>query len=291
MPFGPTSKIQIALKQATPTAFTTDVLRTQLSNVGMGCSQLTDSFLQGSIDQVNSQLVNGSVQTFGIKRPATPATGTRSSVAAVAAAASGSKAAATGSTAAATGNWEPGTQAEGFNAILDIIAYQEHFMWLYNNKSTTGFQGVVDNPPEITGDYPNAQSIQDLFVQICTTAASTLINGLDLSSMQAILTNVIAPLANANLQDYNVTDSRTIMLVENYNQQTGQCDALGVLWISWTLTITDYQRKSKDGGDTHPTALIVNSGSVTYTDPSQICTDYQNVCRQFGITPQSCPPQ
>jgi len=292
MPFGPGKKFQIGLNSSTPSPFTTDTLKTQLNAVGLNCNQLTPQFLQGSIDAVNSQLPKGAVQSFGIMAPhSSPSVAnTTSSMVRMCSVASTANPAAATLVQAADANWEPGTQAEGFNTQLAIIAYEDHFMWLYNNRGTTGFTGVVDSPATTSGNYPNAEAIQNLFVQVCLTASATVVKGLDQSTMQAILTNVIQPLANESLSNFNQTDSRTIMLVENYNEQTGEADGVGVLWVEWTLTIDDYKRKSKDGGDTHKTSLTVKSGSVTYQNPDQLCADYRSVCTQFKIQAQPCPP-
>lgn len=291
MPFGPGKKFNINLSATTPSQFTTDTLKTQLSAVGLNCSQLTNQFLENSITTVNSQLPTGAVQSFGIMAPQTSPALAKSLA---------SRKLATDRTLfavpqsilaqAATANWEPGTQAEGFNTYLAVIAYTDHFQWLYNNRGTNGFTGVIDSPAATSGNYPNAQAIQDLFVQVCLTASATVVKGLDQSTMKAILTNVISPLQNESLSDFNQSDSRTIMLVDNYNAQTGEADAVGVLWVNWTLTISDYKRKSKDGGDTHATTLTVQSGSVAYTDPTQLCADYASVCTQFKIPAQPCPP-
>ncbi|MFV3073457.1 hypothetical protein [Niveispirillum fermenti] len=273
------------MAQTSPSQFTPQVLKGQLQNVGLSCQQLTDANLAGYVANVDSQLPNGSVQSFGILAKSSDLTAS-SGMALKALAGSNNSAL----VQAATANWEPGTQAEGFNNYLEVIAYPDHFKWLLSGVPQNQFTGVYQAPQATSGNYPNAQAIQDLFVNVCTTASATLINGLDQTTMKAILTNVIQPLNDAQLSDYNNTASRTIMLVENYNTSTGYADAIGVLYVGWTLTISDYKRKSKDGGDTHPTTLTVESWSVTYEDGSILCRDYNAVCTQFGLTPMTCPP-
>lgn len=285
MPFGPPKGIKVSLAQTTPSQFTPQVLKGQLQNVGLSCQQLTDANLAGYVANVDSQLPNGRVQSFGILAKSSDLNVAPGTTLMALAGSNNSSL-----VQAASANWEPGTQAEGFNNYLEVIAYPDHFKWLLAGAAQNQFSGVYQAPQTTSGNYPNAQAIQDLFVNVCTTASSTLINGLDQTTMKALLTNVIQPLSDAQLSDYNNAASRTIMLVENYDVSTGIADAIGVLYVGWTLAITDYKRKSKDGGDTHPTTLTVESWSVTYTDSPFLCRDYNAVCGQFNLSPMPCPP-
>ncbi|MTJ81252.1 MAG: hypothetical protein F8N37_09565 [Telmatospirillum sp.] len=292
MPIGPGKKFPINLKSTTPSALTPDVLKVQLNAVGLNCNQLTPQFLNTCITNVSSQLPTGAVQSFHILAPVNSPT-----VAALTGAprvmlavASTNNPQAQTLAQVADANWEPGTQAQGLNTYLAIIVYEDHFKWLYNNRGTTGFTGVIDTPTPTEGDYPNADAIQKLFVQVCLSASATVVKGLDQTTMQAILTNVIQPLQNENLSNFDQSDSRVIMLVENYNPSTGYADGVGVLEVKWRLQIQDYKRKSKDGGDTHHTILTVQSWSVLYSDTTPMCNDYAAVCKQFNIQPLVCPP-
>lgn len=282
MSFGPKG-IKLKLTAATPTPFTTATLKAQMEEIGLNCSQLTESFLQQSITNVRSQMPNGLTQVFGgIQR--FPPNYSRSA-----------------SSAAATvfssrdsggdppiGNWTPDSSAEGYSPNLEIIQYPDHFDWLYANRSTNGFTGVKDDPPPYGGNYSNADSIERLFVNVAVTASATLVKGIDSPAMQAAFTNIIQPLKDADLSNYDVTDSRTFFLVDNYNASTGVADAVGVLRVGWHLKITDYKRKSKDGGDTHPTSLTINSASVLYGDAGALCSNYNAVVKQFGLS--DAPP-
>jgi hypothetical protein len=96
-------------------------------------------------------------------------------------------------------------------------------------------------------------------------------------------------LADANLTNYDEPGSRAIMLVENYNQTTGYADAIGVVSVDWRLQITDWQRKTKEGGDTHPTVLNISARSALYSDVTLLCQHYSAVLKQFGIDPNQAP--
>ncbi|MTJ81250.1 MAG: hypothetical protein F8N37_09555 [Telmatospirillum sp.] len=186
--------------------------------------------------------------------------------------------------------WEPGTQAQGLNTYLAIIAVEEHFNTLYDDRHTTGFTGTKDSQPEKTRDCENAKAIQDFFVEVCLSASATLITGLDQTTMEAILTNVIQPLSHQNLSDYEANDSRVVMLVDRYNPTTEYAEGVGVLQVKWTLKIKDYKKKTKSDTNLHRTNIKVDSWSVLYSDTDPMCRDYATVCKKHGIKPQICPP-
>lgn len=287
----PVKRVKVNLKQATPTQLTTDALRTQLQNVGLNCSQLTEQFLTTQIAIVKSQLPMGRTQAYGIAAPTTSPTVTAVHLQFMAAEKmSAAQAENTGGLSnVANANWEPSDTGAGYRTYLSVIAYPEHFQWLAK-QTGEGFTGTSAAPYHNSGYYANAEAIQNLFVNACLSASSTLVKGLDQSTMQATLSNLISPLQNASLSNYNVTDSRFIYLVDNYDPTTQEADGIGVLYIGWTLKIEDYKRKTKDGGDTHNVSLDINSGSVLYTDLNQMCKDYNAVVKQFAIpNPDNCP--
>ena len=287
MPFPPTPGIKVGkLNAKTPTQFTIKSLKTQLEAVGLNCSELTDAYLQASINTVSDQIYKGQVQTFGIMAPASSSATTN----------------AIGSVlfelpndtihlkTAATGNWEPDSYGDGFGTNLSVIAYESHFDWLYDNRGTNGFTGTKAQELHEVQNLQNVDAIQNLFVQVCEQASSTVVTGLDKSSMEAVLHNVIQPLNDAQLKDYDQTDSRVMYLLKDYDPQTRIAQGIGVLYVRWTLKINDYKRKSKDGGDLHHTDLTVNAGSVQYDNPSTLCRDFYEVVDKFEITVVSSDP-
>lgn len=288
MSFQPPSGIPVGqLAPATPTPFDADTLKTQLEAIGLSCAQINEQNLNQYIGEVTSQLPIGHVQAFAIKQPPQ-----NQGVAAAAMDVGEARAladAAPSLETSATANWTISAAGDGYGPQLEVIQYPDHFNWLYDNRATNGFAGVIDNPPPYVGNYPNAEAIQNLFITVGVTASATLVKGIDQDAMKAALTNVIQPLSNADLSDYNVSDSRAIFLVDNYNPSTRIADGVGVLFVSWTLNISDYKRKTKDGGDTHPTTLTIKAGSVLYADPGTLCANYHSVLRQFKIDPTTAP--
>ncbi len=299
MPIPPPAGVPLSLTAATPSKLDPATLKEQLKNMGLDCSQLTDTFLQQSINVVESQLHDGDLQSFAITAPTgTVATNTMPTTLVAAAVPAVSMAAAeVGSLAAvmpssqqvAIGNWTENDSAEGYQPNLQVIQFPTHFDWLMTQKASNGFSGVVDNPPAYKGNYPNAAAIQNLFINVGVAASSTVVKGIDKDAMTATFSNAIQPLADANLQNYNQAGSRAIMLVENYNTSTGYADAVGVVSVDWNLQISDWKRKTKDGGDTHPTVLKVSARSVLYSDVTLLCQHYTAVLKQFGINPSSAP--
>lgn len=301
MPIPPPQGINLNLAEATPSALDAASLKTQLENIGLNCSQLTPEFLQAQVNEVTSQMPTGSAQAFAILAPAGMVT--TESLPASLAAVRASKAAALQATApvgsllaamgaseeVAIGNWTELDSAQGYRANLEVIQYLSHFNWLMEQQESNAFPGIVDNPPAYQGDYPNADAIRTMFVNTARTAASTVVAGIDQSTMQAVFSNVIQPLTDSNLSNYDQSGSRAIMLAENYNQTTKYAEAIGVVSVSWRLQIQDYQRKSKDGGDTHHTVLTISSRSALYSDVSLLCRHYNSVLTQFGIDPAQAP--
>jgi hypothetical protein len=272
--------IKIDLKADTPSQFDTDALKKQLETMGLTCGQLTLENLESYIQQVNDKIPSGSVQSYGIKAPPEDLNSYSEETV---------KSGVPSLVTAAKANWTISTSGDGYGPNLEIIQYPAHFNCLYDNRDVNGFAGILDNPPPYTGNFPNAEAIQKLFVNVCTTASATVVKGVDQAAMQAALTNVIQPLANANLSNYNASGSRVMFLVDNYNVTTKKADGLGVLFVNWSLAIRDYKRKSKDGGDTHPVSLTVRAGSVLYDDQKKLCADYNWLLGALRIDPSTVP--
>jgi len=305
MPIPPPAGISLDLAPATPSKLDAATLCQQLENIGLSCAQITDQNLQQYISEVETQLADGTVQSFMITAPSgTVAPDTLPAeldaveepslhlmtAPAPAEPPVGSLAAAMPpNQTAAVGNWTENDAAQGWAPNLAVIQFQSHFDWLMTQAGSIGFSGIVDAPPAYTGNYPNAQAIQNLFVNVGVTASSTVVKGIDRDTMTAVFSNAIQPLADANLTNYDQPGSRSIMLVENYNQSTGYADAIGVVSVDWRLQITDWQRKTKEGGDTHPTVLNISARSALYSDVTLLCQHYSAVLNQFGIDPNQAP--
>ena len=280
MVFPPPGGIRVGnLKRATPTPMTPAALRVQLGNVGLDCGEFNDNDLQRYINQVSSQLPNGSVRTFTILEPIEPEKETVDRW--------------EDFVKAADGNWEVSDSPTilQWMSIFMIMQPLPRFLWLQANRNNNGFTGTMVNPPPSQGYFSNAEAIQRLFVEVGLSASSTLVAGLDKPSMEAALHNAIGHINDENIRDYDQPGSRLFGLLMNYNEQTGNASGVGYLATEWRLTIRDFRRKDKHGGNTNDTTLSTTSRSVLYTDPNLICAHFNAVVTQFRLsTPVSCPP-
>ncbi len=292
----PTKGISIDLSRATPTPYTSEVLRSQLESIGLDCATLTHAYLGQQVDAVSAQLHNGACESFGI-HSGSGATTSQEIAEWTADDAAGALAA-----SGVTANWTPHGTALGYGQILELITFPAHFDWLYSNRASTGFVGVKDDFRK-HGQYGTVAAIQTMFVSACTAASSTLVSGLNKAAMKATLTNMIAPLKDKTLKDYTaphpLTDpwpSRNIWLVEHYvpspnDPNTGSADGIGVTSIRYTMTVKDYRESGTDKPIVHDTKLEVKIESILYGNISQMCADFKSVVDQFGLHPSAqCPP-
>jgi hypothetical protein len=254
----PGKKISLDLNKAEPTQLTPESLKKQLADIGLTCKDAAVGSLKEYIAEVKSQLPRGVTQSFGINGPKPSESG------ALVYKSEFDLAAApyTGLSQTSIGDWEPSGSALGYSADLEYVQFPSHFDYMYGNREKLGFTGVVSNPPPYTGKYDNVSAVKSLFVNVGITASSILVKGLDVSSIESILSNAIAPLTEANAQDYEVTDSRVIFLVDNYDPVKNEADAIGVLGINWHLQIKDY--KEKKDTPKHDTTLTITARAVTY---------------------------
>jgi hypothetical protein len=176
-------------------------------------------------------------------------------------------------------NWTVSASVEGYGPDLEVIQNPQYFMWLYDNRKNNGFTGAAYNPKPYSGNYPNAEAIQETFVKVGTTASSKIVKGLDKNSIRPVLTDAIQILTNADLTNYIGTGNKDIFLVNNYDPATKYADGIGAVSITWQLSI--------DGSDTHYMDLAIQARSVLYNDPEKLCADYNSVISQFKIDPST----
>lgn len=259
-------KVPINLLSATPSKLTPDNLKGQLNSIGLFCDHTNPKPLAKYIKSVKDQLPNGSIESYWIGGPTPSSDESLYYMSEF----DENDTVYTGLTETATGNWKPDGTALGYSPQLEFIQFPSHFDYLKKNRSS--FTGVKEGPNNYHKFLPTVEAIMALFTEIGTNASSALIKGLDKDSIEAVLTNAIAPLKNENLTNYNNSDSRTIFLVENYDPSTNTADGIGVLSISWTLSIKDYKKKKHLLQ--HNTHLTVTARGVLYDSVSALQADY-----------------
>jgi hypothetical protein len=73
---------------------------------------------------------------------------------------------------------------------------------------------------------------------------------------------------------YDVSDSLTLFLVQDYDYEKKQAGAMGVLTIEWHLKIANYKSKSKHDDD--PWAeLDIKTRRALYLDAKSFCCDHK----------------
>ncbi len=254
----PRRTIPVSLTEATPTPLTVDALKQQLTDIGLTCPDSEEGKLAAYIAEVERTIPSGSVQTYAILKPA----------------GEGDVALAgfeTDLAQAAVGNWEPDSTGFGYATVLEYIQYAAHFDWLLDNLPS--FTGKRVAPPTYKGRYDTIDGVKKMFTTVATDASSTLIKGVDKDSLEAVLSNAIAPLNDANAKNYAPgPDSRVIFLVDNYNPSTQEADGIGVLTVSWNLVITNYKEKKAE--PKHDTVLDVQARAVLYGSLDDMNRDY-----------------
>ena len=261
----PRKTVHIPLKPATPTPLTAEGLQAQLRNIGLNCPDTFLPNLRQHIEEVKTQIPNGSIQSYGIMTPAV----------------SGASLAAVFLTDSATGNWEPDGEGLGYNTELGFIQNEQHFSWLMDKNNRPLFTGVESKPPQYTSRVPTIDAVKTMFVNVGVDASATLVKGIDKTTLEAVLANAIAPLNDQNATDYNQPGCKVIFLVDNYNSTTQAADGIGVLAIEWTLSITDYLVKKQ--APQHDAALTIKSRSVLYADLDVMMADFEAARLHFNV--------
>jgi len=189
----------------------------------------------------------------------------------------------------ATSPWEPSATALGYSADLALIS--AHFDDLKANY--TGFVGYKGAEPTARGQFASVDAIRNLFVQVALNSSASVVTGIDKVSLNVVLSNAISPLQDST-DNYDKTDSRFCCLLLNYNPATGDADGVGFVSLQWRLQISDYKRKTKNGGDTHNTILDITAWSCVYDNidvlNAQVAWVKQRVPKLYALI-KSIPPK
>lgn len=258
----PRKGVKIELTKADPSVLTAEKLKEQLKNIGLACADTSLPRLEKFIQEVQAEIPNGVVQTYGILQPAkSPANRVQGL--------------AQNWEEAATGNWT--IKDFGYSSELELIQYKPHFDWLAETKQN--FTGRRSQDKYVRR-YESVASIKDFFADTTTSASAAVVKGVDKSSLNAAMSNAIQPLDDKQAKDYDKSDSRVLFLVDNYDKEKNEADAIGVLTVEWHLVIKDYQEKKK--ALQHDTTLEVNVRAVTYDNLDVLAADVRAIKAHFG---------
>lgn len=269
-----------------PSELTVEALEKQLNNLGLDCAHTYKDRLEKYKTEVERQFPNGTNQSFGIQKPSPSTDGSiyyksiyRNADAPY-----------LGLEEASKSDWQPEGSALGYSTDLSTIIFPRNFTYLRENKA--GFTGTQSKERIEQHKYETVEAIKELFVTVAIEASASLIKGLDKTTLNSVFSNAIAPVNEGNAKDYDVSDSRVIFLVENYDPVSKEASAIGVLGIDWHLTIKDYKEKKKS--PLHDTTLKVTTRSVVYDDLTKMESDLQFIKARFGNdlpTVKGIPPK
>lgn len=270
----PRKPVQIELQKDTPSPLTVEALQKQLNNIGLDCAHTDPKRLEQYKNEVEKSFPDGKNQSFGIQRPKAATDGTPYYKSVY----SAQGAPFLGFDEASRGDWSPEASALGYATQLSTIIFSRNFNFLVENKQ--GFGGMKSDEKITQRKFETVEAIKELFTTVGVEASASLVKGLDKTTLNSIFSNAIAPLNEGNVKDYDVTDSRVIFLVENYDPIKKEADAIGVLGVDWHLKITDYKEKKKN--PLHDTTLKVTTRSVLYDSLTALDSDLQFIKSHFG---------
>jgi hypothetical protein len=274
-------KFRISLDRTAPTALTTESLQRSLHLIGLTCPDTGLPKLSKHITDVKSKISSGRLQAFAIMRPtsAAKAAARRLGEAFPPPTFIGSVDLRNAVETAVEANWRPSATALGFATKLGLIQEKKHFDFLKQRRP--GFLGNEHSPAGQSQRYDTVDAIKTMFVNVARAASAVTISGIDKSDMEAVLSNIISPLSDESAKDYNETDSRVILLVDNYNPDTEYADGIGFVTISWHLTIRNY--KEKKSNPQHDTTLTISAWGATYDDPEVLEGDVRMIKLNFNL--------
>jgi hypothetical protein len=261
----PQRKVAVDLKSQEPSQLTVESIEKQLHNLGLKCEHTKPEILKKYKDEVEGMIPDGKSQTYGIQRPTVSKNGETTYRSLYL----NRDAPYAGLEDTANGEWTPSASGLGYMSELSTVIHPGNFQFLKDNKAD--FAGHKSAERITQQRLATVEAVKSLFVQVGIEASASLVNGIDKTSLNSVLSNAIAPLSEGDVQDYDESDSRVIYLVDNYNPETKEADAIGVLGIDWKLRIVDYKEKKKN--PEHDTTLTISTRSVLYDKLSALNED------------------
>lgn len=254
------STMKFDLLKSIPTEMTVDILKEQLTNIGLTCPLSDKDKLQGYIDDVRRQIPQGGTNACFIGLHDV-----------------GRKVYASTSDA----NWVVSDTAPQDSGQLQYLCRRKSFDWLKKNEPD--FNGSLSLENHTVDRYDTLDAVKNAFIQAAVDASATLVDPLDSKDMESALTNILLPITDKNDSDYH-TDPQEIhfIILKNYNPQANECDAAGFLGVGYELNIKDYRKKSKDAVSGHDTDFRIQSWSGFYQSWDDIDTHYAAALRALG---------
>lgn len=261
----PVPGIPLDLVEDTPSKVDPKELRKDLHNIGLTCEKTDVKVLTETIKEVASKFRDGTVQGFGFSKFHALSQESYLSLDT-----SGIELNSLVEELPISANWKP-KDTVPYSDKLYVIAFPSHFDWL----QSTGFFSGQKSSNKYTG-FGTLEALKTQFVQVATNISATLVSGIDKDLMQACFTKIIEPVSDVT--DYSKTVNRSILLIDNYDETTRQCDGLGILNVEYRIYIEDYKDKK---GNNNGYNLDITVRTVLYSNPKAIIADYERVRGHF----------
>ncbi|MCC3775143.1 hypothetical protein [Streptomyces sp. UNOB3_S3] len=216
----------------------------------------------------------------------------------------------------ATSTWTPdptGGITGPYMTMLGNVIYGEHFDQLRKRYEAVSqpFPGIEAPYDPGTKRMKTGDAIVKFFKDTCQGVITTVAQQVDKGDLEALITTYIEPVMSQD--DYVLPGDRFIYLAQDYDAQQQLAFGVGIVSLHYELTVKDYKRKSKHGGDTHDVTLPMHARGIQYPGAvgfSNACLDNRYVtgkcescCRdakdwyrdnpQYGTWPadnKDCPP-
>jgi hypothetical protein len=85
-----------------------------------------------------------------------------------------------------------------------------------------------------------------------------------------VFSNVIQPLTDGNIDNYDQPGNRVIMLAENYNTTTGYADAVGFVAVDWRLQLVASLGNTQSGATTSYSTAVSRGFTFSTTQSLSI---------------------
>ncbi len=271
--------MHIKLKQAVPSGYPTEKLKSQLSAVGLNCEETSEERLKEYKEEVLRDFPEGNRQAFYIAK----GTPKRSLFYANMTGVDGKKRNDVDYLKAlgieeeeVNGSWIIDDDAGGYRGNLCYISYAPHFDYLRDN-----FKGIF--PGSYAGgnkeiNEPTGAAIRDSFKTIAMTACATVKSGLQKPDLETIVSTILGDNTSENPKDYVQDDVLYTYLVNGYDPETETAISAGVLALKYSIWIKDYEDKSDHKDGRYNDAIIqAEARFVSYSKEEDIKRDVENL--------------
>lgn len=183
----------------------------------------------------------------------------------------------------ATSTWTPdptGGITGPYMTMLGTIQYEKNFEKIRERykEADQPFPGVTTDFDPGTKQMKTNDAIVDFFKLTCQGVVTTVAQQVDQGDLEALITTYIEPVTSQN--DYVMEKDRFIYLAQDYDPEQQLAFGVGIVTLHYKLTVQNYLRKSKHGGDTHNVNLPMHARGIEYPGAvgfSNICLDNRYV--------------